>query len=104
MATVILNPWIVTRSPMTGYPVPSLHHPVPAHKPSIPASSVDGVFGPATKARVKAFQASKNLVQDGIVGEKTWKKLVITIRRGSSGPAVKALQEVIKAQELHGAG
>lgn len=31
----------------------------------------DGMFGPATENAVKAFQASKGLVVDGIVGEHT---------------------------------
>jgi hypothetical protein len=34
--------------------------------------SADGKFGPKTLAVVKAFQKEKGLVQDGIVGEKTW--------------------------------
>lgn len=33
----------------------------------------DGVFGPKTKAAVKAFQKERGLKVDGIVGEKTWK-------------------------------
>lgn len=37
---------------------------------------IDGVFGPATKAAVKAFQHKAGLAEDGIVGEKTWKALL----------------------------
>lgn len=35
----------------------------------------DGVFGPATETMVKAYQAAKSLVVDGIVGSKTWAML-----------------------------
>lgn len=36
---------------------------------------VDGSFGADTEAAVKAFQKSKGLTVDGIVGPKTWKAL-----------------------------
>ncbi len=36
---------------------------------------IDGDFGPLTEAAVKAFQRSKGLVQDGIVGIATWTAL-----------------------------
>lgn len=37
---------------------------------------VDGSFGPATEKQVKAFQKSAGLGQDGVVGVKTWPKLL----------------------------
>lgn len=38
-------------------------------------ASNDGIFGSKTKAKVKAFQKSKGLAQDGVVGKNTWKAL-----------------------------
>lgn len=37
---------------------------------------VDGFFGAVTETAVKAFQNRRNLVADGIVGQKTWAELV----------------------------
>lgn len=42
----------------------------------IPASKVDGIFGPMTEAAVRQFQRDNGLVPDGIVGPKTWKVLL----------------------------
>lgn len=37
---------------------------------------IDGDFGPDTLAKVKAFQKAKGLTADGIVGSRTWVKLL----------------------------
>lgn len=39
-------------------------------------SAIDGKFGPNTRNAVIAFQAKNGLVQDGVVGPKTWAKLI----------------------------
>ena len=75
--------------------------------------TVDGVFGPSTKRAVQAFQRYFGLTADGIVGRTTWNKLREvytdiandllssslrpgdfpgTLRRGSTGRAVRELQ------------
>ncbi|BAU08562.1 peptidoglycan-binding protein [Fischerella thermalis CCMEE 5330] len=36
---------------------------------------VDGIFGALTESAVKAFQNRRNLVSDGIVGQRTWREL-----------------------------
>lgn len=43
--------------------------------------TADGNFGPQTEAKVKSFQRSKGLVDDGLVGQKTWAALGITNSR-----------------------
>lgn len=42
---------------------------------NIVGATVDGIFGPETRSKVIDFQAKMNLVQDGIVGENTWKAI-----------------------------
>lgn len=37
---------------------------------------IDGVFGPATQKALKAFQKSRGIKADGIVGDETWAELV----------------------------
>jgi lysozyme len=39
-------------------------------------TAADGIFGAKTKSAVRAFQASRGLTADGIVGRNTWKKLL----------------------------
>ncbi|MDE7170997.1 MAG: peptidoglycan-binding protein [Oscillospiraceae bacterium] len=92
--------------------------------PAIPrVNPVDGVFGAQTEESVKRFQRIFNLTPDGIVGQATWYKLVflyvgvanlselvsegqpytqiqgpasgVTLREGSTGIAVSALQYFI---------
>ena len=42
----------------------------------IPTINADGIFGPATKAAVIAFQRLFGLVPDGIIGRNTWDRIV----------------------------
>ena len=57
--------------------------------------SVDGYFGPGTEGAVKAFQRGQGLSQDGLVGEKTWTKLVRTVSQGDREDTVRAVQTLL---------
>lgn len=37
---------------------------------------IDGLFGPGTEAAVIAFQQKNNLIDDGIIGQRTWRRLM----------------------------
>ncbi|WP_203579719.1 peptidoglycan-binding domain-containing protein [Microbacterium hibisci] len=69
----------------------SIQHLLKAHGHAV---ALDGVYGPATAAAVAAFQTSKGLAADGIVGPLTWQQLVIPVKQGSTGDAVRALQRL----------
>ncbi len=79
---------------------------------SIPGITVDGRFGPATTAAVRAFQRGEGLTADGVVGRQTWDALYSAyqsaesdigggaangypgraLRRGDTGASVKQVQ------------
>jgi chitosanase len=71
---------LMLRTPfMTGEDVRRLQEALIDNGVSVGDDEADGVFGPATDAAVKAFQAIKGLVVDGIVGAATRSALGIDV-------------------------
>jgi peptidoglycan hydrolase-like protein with peptidoglycan-binding domain len=66
--------------------------------------AVDGIFGARTNSAVRGYQAGHGLVVDGIVGPQTWSSALVTVRRGSVGPAVKAFQDQMNARSIAAGG
>ena len=69
---------------------------------------VDGVFGARTEQAVKIVQYRYFLVQDGVVGTNTWGVLCSRdliekplLRRGSMGPLVGRVQQVLRDAKLY---
>ena len=93
MPTDPIAPWPLARRGNKIFPVRPLQQLLRARNHPV---AVDGIFGPNTESAVKAFQQSRGLAADGIVGPQTWSRLVVQIKKGSTGDAVRALQEVMK--------
>ena len=85
-----VSPWPVVQSGNQGHPIRTLQFLLRAHGHNL---AVDGMFGPATEAAVKAFQTGKGMTADGIVTPQTWSVLVIQVKKGSYGDAVHGVQE-----------
>ena len=54
------------------------------------------------EAAVKAFQASRGQATDGIVAPMTWAALVVEVKMGSHGDAVRGVQEEFQFRNLSG--
>src|SRR5258707_8240682 len=85
-----VSPWPVVQNGSQGHPIRTLQFLLRAHGHNL---TVDGMFGPATEAAVKAFQTSKGMTADGIMSAQTWSTLIIQVKKGSSGDAVRGVQE-----------
>ena len=99
MTTGTISPWPLIRQGDKEHPVQSLQYLLRARGHGV---VVDGIFGPDTDAAVRAFQRQRGLAVDGIVGPNTWGALVITVRQGSTGDAVRAVQEEFQYRNLSG--
>jgi peptidoglycan hydrolase-like protein with peptidoglycan-binding domain len=99
MPTATISPWPLVREGARNHPVKTLQYLLRAHGHDI---AVDGIFGPKTDAAVRAFQRKEGLVVDGIVGPKTWSEVIIQVRSGSRGDAVRGVQEEFQFRNLSG--
>lgn len=81
--------WPTIRRGSTGPNVYTVQHLLTAQ--GYPTTA-DGIFGSGTEASVKEFQTAEGITSDGVVGPATWSVLVITVRSGDSGHAVRGLQ------------
>src|ERR671923_3069739 len=90
MTAGTISPWPLTRKGDQQHPVKTLQYLLRARGHNL---TVDGIFGPRTDAAVRAFQQSRGLAVDGIVGPNTWSALIVQVKQGSQGDAVRAVQE-----------
>jgi peptidoglycan hydrolase-like protein with peptidoglycan-binding domain len=93
MAPDPISPWPLVKRGQNIFPVRSLQLLLRARSHPV---AVDGIFGPQTESAVKALQQSRGIAADGIVGPQTWPKLIVQVKKGSRGDAVRAVQEVMK--------
>ena len=91
--------WPLLTRGTRGTDVTALQHFLAARGYSMTA---DGIFGAGTETTVKDFQSKNGLTADGIVGPATWSKVVITVKNGSTGAAVTALQKELNAKHHYG--
>ena len=99
MTTGTISPFPLVRKGDQQHPVKTLQHLLRARGHSV---AVDGIFGPNTDAAVRAFQQQKGLAVDGIVGPNTWSALIVTVKQGSQGDAVRGVQEEFQLRNLSG--
>jgi len=94
-----IQPFPLVRSGDRDHPVRTLQYLLRAHNHPV---TVDGIFGAKTDAAVRAFQMDNHLSVDGLVGPATWAELIVVVRRGSQGDAVKGVQEEFQFRNLSG--
>ncbi len=94
-----LSPWPLVRQGDRDHPVRTLQDLLRERGHTV---TVDGIFGPLTDQAVRAFQQATHLGVDGIVGPQTWGAIIVTVRQGSTGDAVRGVQEEFQFRNLSG--
>ncbi|WIM98823.1 peptidoglycan-binding protein [Actinoplanes oblitus] len=69
--------------------MPTLQYLLQAHGHTV---TVDGVFGAQTGDAVRAYQRAKGIPDNGIVCAETWQALIVDVRPGARGSAVRGVQ------------
>jgi len=94
-----LQPFPLVKEGDKNHPVETLQYLLRAHGDVV---TVDGIFGVRTDAAVRAFQGSRGLTVDGLVGTHTWSALLVQVSTGSTGEAVRGVQEEFQYRNLSG--
>ncbi len=94
-----LPDWPLVKNGDTGPVVKAMQHLL---KQAGQDLATDGIFGPITVTKVKAFQTANGLAADGIVGPQTWTKLIVQVQQGNHGQAVRAVQVMLSEQFGYG--
>ena len=94
-----LSPYPLVKQGDEGHPVKTLQYLLNERGQTL---TVDGLFGPLTDAAVRAFQQTNLLAVDGIAGPLTFGALIVTAQSGSTGDAVKGVQEEFEFRNLSG--
>jgi peptidoglycan hydrolase-like protein with peptidoglycan-binding domain len=94
-----IQPWPLVQQGSQDHPVKTLQYLLGARGHPV---TVDGIFGPVTDAAVRAFQQGKHLAVDGIAGPQTWTALIVEVSEGSTGDAVRGVQEEFQFRNLSG--
>jgi peptidoglycan hydrolase-like protein with peptidoglycan-binding domain len=94
-------PWPILSEGKTGIQVRSLQYLLDARGASL---TVDGVFGSRTRASLELFQKDHGIAPTARTFPSTWLALVVTVRLGSVGDAVRAVQEQVNFRNLRGTG
>jgi peptidoglycan hydrolase-like protein with peptidoglycan-binding domain len=92
-----IQPWPVVAPGAVDHPVRTLQHLLRAQGQTV---VVDGIFGPKTAGAVRTVQQQHHLTVDGIVGPQTWPALIVQVARGSTGDAVRGVQEEFRFRTL----
>ena len=95
-----VSPWPLVRQGDQQHPVQTLQYLLRA--PEDTRWRWTGSSAPTPTVPCVPFQQQKNLSVDGVVGPNTWSALIIQVKQGSQGDAVRGVQEEFQFRNLSG--